>query len=401
MGIYRLLLIIVSPILVILIIKENWKRGLSLKFILQRLGYSYPLFPQNTYWIHCASVGEVNAVTGLIKLLQKPVILTVGTTSGYQVAQNLPNNVTVCALPFDWVSSIKRFLKAANPSLLWVVETEIWPQLFKQCANQKIPITIINARITNKILLAPNWIKDYYRQSLKLVEKVLTKDFNNLTEFQKLGVEAHKCQALGNLKYSNIQQKKHSISSNRPFILLASSHADEEVQFAKKWLCSNRAEQLIIAPRHPERTAAIIKDLQALNLTCSISQGVHVDSHTNVHIINKLGLLPPLFQNAEVVIMGGSFVAKGGHNVLEPASCGAAIISGNHMSNFIDEARSLVEENALIQCADYCEAIEKVLHLLKNDALRKKMQEQALKHIEKQKDLVQKYMAVLIGPQNK
>ncbi len=135
-------------------------------------------------------------------------------------------------------------------------------------------------------------------------------------------------------------------------MLVASTHDDEELQITKHWLNLNRNELLFIAPRHPERCPTIIRQLKQLNpdLTIAVhSQHDVIDNHTRIYILDTVGELINYFADAKLVIMGGSFVPIGGHNILEPAQFGCAIICGPYMDNFKDEVNLLLEKNALLQ----------------------------------------------------
>jgi len=177
---YRLLTIFLWPIFLIYTLKISL-RDKSLCYLFQRMGFSYPAQKNKTIWIHCASVGEVNTYRALhLQLLQQlpdtHFVITTNTVTGARtVAQHNFTNTQHCYLPVESAFAIKRFIKAWQPSQCLIMETEIWPLLYKLCHSKNISISIINARLSHRSLNANNWIKSLYKTSLLQVKQVLCK----------------------------------------------------------------------------------------------------------------------------------------------------------------------------------------------------------------------------------
>lgn len=166
------------------------------------------------------------------------------------------------------------------------------------------------------------------------------------------------------------QNKLFSI--NRKYALLASTHENEELKIYNIWKDLKRKELLIIAPRHPERADNIIKNLQCQQLS-SRSKNQAITNDTEVYLLDTVGELKSYFKNAELVIMGGSFVPVGGHNILEPASYNAAIITGPYMENFEQEKNLLLEKEAIIQASSINQLEKQIITLLEDNQLREKL----------------------------
>lgn len=385
---YRLLTIILSPVLFGYI---SWlaKKNKSSGYFWQRLGFNYSHLPKNCLWFHCASVGEVNTLLPLIKNIhqkdeQKKILITTNTVTGACIVrqQNL-DYLFHCYLPFDWWNTVNRFLSNVNPVALHVVETEIWPTLFTTCHNKKIPIDIINARLSKKTTAANNWVKSLLKYSLSKVNAIYARSEDNAEAYRQLGAPADIVSTLGNLKFTTLLSNektatRNNLRINREYVLLASTHQDEELQIYNVWKKLDRDELLVIAPRHPERCDSIIKQLDCNDIAIRKSnqniQSSNITEQTKVFILNTVGELTSLFEKSKVVIMGGSFVAIGGHNILEPASYNKAIITGPHMENFKDELDLMKSKQAILQTKSYEELQIEIAKLLDDENYRNNLE---------------------------
>ncbi len=382
MFFYRLLIILLSPVFLGHIIWKSISNQQS-RYFWQRLGFNYPKLPENCLWFHCASVGEVNTVLPLLKNLHKKnnllsfIITTNTVTGGIIVKQQKLDYLFHSYLPFDWRFSIKRFITATNPTVLHILETEIWPNLFKLCHDKNIAIHIINARLSSKTTTANPLIKALLKTALSNVSKISARSVSNAKAYALLGADENIISTIGNLKLTTALHTSESrqnklFSINRKYALLASTHENEELKIYNIWKDLKRKELLIIAPRHPERADNIIKNLQCQQLS-SRSKNQAITNDTEVYLLDTVGELKSYFKNAELVIMGGSFVPVGGHNILEPASYNAAIITGPYMENFEQEKNLLLEKEAIIQASSINQLEKQIITLLEDNQLREKL----------------------------
>ncbi len=405
---YQILIRILSPFIVIFLAFEAIKKQGGKRFFKQRIGFSYATRPPTSsqpIWIHCASVGEVKSIETLVKklLATETVFITTSTTTSSNIVKTLfSTQVIHYYLPFDWSSAMQRFLKKTNPKALWIVETEIWPNLYQLAHKKNIPITILNARLSSKTLNAPKWLQKTYKSALKYPSRILAKSTKEAEHFMQLGAPSNIISIVGNLKYSALKSlPEYPNQTNKPYILLASSHQDEEYQISQIWLALKRPEQFIIIPRHPQRISIINKQL--LTLTASIgifSAGDNPKDDFKIFIDDRIGFLMPWFSHAEIVIMGGSFTSKGGHNILEPAALKKAIIVGSDMSNFEDENLLLKQAQGSMQCAGYHDLKKSLITLLIDKNQRLKMGENAFQAIQPQLNILDDYLRILIQDLN-
>ena len=386
MIIYQLLIRVLSPLLWLLILIEAIKHKAGMTFLLQRLGLSYPTLAKSSQrlWFHCASVGEVKAAEPIIRALQAQhdILITTNTPTGKQIVESLfADSVEHRYLPLDWPFSLKRLIAACKPTQLYVLETEIWPNLYRLCHQQGIDLCILNARMSRKTLSTPKWLKDAYRQSLANVSQVLARSPAEAERFIIMGAPADKVITAGNLKYAQVAAvTKNPDPIGREYVLLASSHADEELAISQLWLQHQRSELLVIVPRHPKRSESIQKQLLAISKPLKVaSKGESPDSETKLFLDDRLGKLMPLYEHAKLVIMGGSFVPKGGHNVIEPAAYQRPIITGPDMHDFEEEMALLKQYQGIVQCQDYAQLESAIKTLIDNANQRQELGQSAKK----------------------
>ena len=356
---YKLLLFILFVPLAIYTLWQSL-RAFELRYFFQRLAIFYgSKIQKNGLWIHTASVGEVNAVIPLIlKITEEnptlPITLTSNTiTSASVVKKQLPDNIGHFYFPLDYSWAIKRIINKIKPKAIFIVETEFWPNFYTHAVQKNIPLIIINGRISEKTLHAKDWLKNIYARILPLVTKVLARSETDQARFIELGLPENKIEVLGNIKFSDLTSEEiKPIHLERKYVLAASTRDDEEQLIVDAWMKSeNKDYLLVIVPRHPHRLTEIIKQLKSYDLNISVrSKGDKISVNTNIYIADTIGELKKFIAGSEFVLMGGSFVEKGGHNILEVAQLGKAVIFGTDMRNFMDEAKIFIKYNAGIQC---------------------------------------------------
>ena len=382
-------------------------RHKSLRYLLQRMGFAYPRFRQPPLWMHCASVGEVNTALPLLRLLAEqypaiPLLVTTSTITGAAMLQKQrPDNVTHSYLPVDTLGSVNLFLHLTQPRLALIMETEIWPLLYKTCAKHKIPMSIINARLSHRTTNAGNWVKALYKESLQSVQHILARSDTDAERYINLGASAQNCETIGNLKFAgNVDEDTIATLDNftrRPYILAASTHDDEEWQLAKLWVERDFKPLLVIAPRHPERGRKIVRQMKNLNFPVPLrSKQQAIDDHTRIYIADTLGELPSLLSHAQLVFMGGSLIPHGGQNLLEPARLGKAILIGPHSHNFEAEVNLLLQHHACVQVEDVEQLGDEISRLLLQPDQAVELAQNAKQLMSQQQDIAQRYLDKLV-----
>ncbi len=404
---YRLLLFFLSPF-IYLYLAVHSLRNRNSRFFWQRTGFKTGTLPRHALWLHCASVGEVITILPLIKEIyrrhpDKNIIITTNTITGAKiVAQQKFAQLTHAYLPFDFSYAIKRFLHKIKPQLLLVVETEIWPNLFYYCNKNNCPISIINARLSIKTTAANNWVKSKLKTALQYPDHIYTRSQMDAAAYLALGAGNSKIETIGNLKYGRTGNtlKQPAVPVQRDYILAASTHNNEEYQITHIWLKLKRKELLFLAPRHPERCPGIIRQLKQLEPTLNIaihSQHDTVTNQTDIYMLDTVGELLHYFSSAKLVIMGGSFVNIGGHNILEPAHYGRAILCGPYMDNFNAEKNLLLEKEALIQVQSWLLLEDKLNELLNNKEKIRRLENNVLAISDNFNHIVTDYANIIDG----
>jgi len=402
MPTYQLLIRLLSPLIWLIIAIESVKSKGGWRFFLQKMGLSFPNLkhPTKPIWIHCASIGEVKAAEPLIQALlaNHTILITTNTaTSRALINELFGTQITHCYLPFDWPFALNRLIKKYQPTKLWVMETEIWPNLFRAATKNDIELSILNGRLTEKTFNSPTWLQAAYRNSLQLVDKVIARTNQDAELFIKLGANPDSVLVLGNIKYSaqpDAQQQTRPIQ--RDYLLAASTHADEELNITQAWLELERPELLVIVPRHPKRSASVQKQLSFIGSSLLVaSKGEQPNELTKVYLDDRIGKLLPLYAYADLVIMGGSFVPKGGHNILEPAAFKKAILTGLDSRDFEDEMKLLTENQGIIQVEDYNQLKTNIKELLEHPDKAETLGENAFRTIQKQRNILNNYLAAL------
>ena len=356
---YKLLLFI---LFVPLALYTLWQsvRAFEFRYFLQRLAIFFGTKPKaGGIWIHAASVGEVNAVIPLILKINAeqpdtPITLTSNTTTSAAIAlKQFPLDVQHIYFPLDYLWAMKRIIKLINPKAIFIVETEFWPNLYRYANKKDIPLIIINGRISEKTLHAKDWLKKIYAITLPLVTKVYARSETDKDRFIQLGANTADIEVLGNIKFSALTSDKiEPIKLDRSYVLAASTRDDEEQLIVDAWLKAEHDNHLlVIVPRHIQRLNDIVKQLQKFNLNIAIrSKNDSLTPKTDIYIADTMGELKQFMAGSEFVLMGGSFVQKGGHNIVEVAQLGKAVVFGPDMRSFEDEAKIFIEYNAGIQC---------------------------------------------------
>ena len=373
MFLYRLLNFLLFPLTFSYLC---WKavRHKQVRYLKQRLGIGLGGIPKKCLWLHCASVGEVNTALPLLHELhrrnpQQCFLVTTNTpTSAAIVVRQQQPWLFHAYLPFDWMLSVTLFVSTLKPVALCVLETELWPNLFSICHSSRIPIVIINGRLSPKTTSTYKWVRKVLGQLLQLTEHIYTRSEADHDAFIKLGANKTRVALIGNLKYSPpAAQSVDTPKIDNEYLVVASTHFDEEIHILRCWMQLDRKELLVIAPRHPERSDEILKQLGSVTGAIAVrSNEDEITESTKVYLLDTVGELSNWFAGARLVVMGGSFIPHGGHNLLEPAHFGKAVIFGPSMENFRDEAQLMLRKHAAVQVASFEKLCEQLQHFLTN-----------------------------------
>ncbi len=368
--VYRLISFLFLPLWLVHAIWHGHKQNMAC-YLRSRLWGNENRSKKPHVWVHAASVGEAEAITPLVRALcnrGETILFTSFTATGYRtIRRNFGDSVEPGIIPIDFSWFCARFLLQHNIKLCLLMETELWPELLYQTARRGIPIVQVNARLSRKTLKSPRLIHSLLHRTMSYISLHLTRNDNDRENLMKFGAPQQKIKIVGNLKSAIDLSPNYPRIIERDYLLLASSHDNEESLLLSHRPASVEKLLIVIAPRHPTRSKALQQQLSRLGInfsTRSLSQSI--TPQTEVYLADTLGELKALMAHALIVVMGGSFDQTGGHNLIEPAALGCAIITGPSDANIREDIALLGDGVGIFQVRDMAECWEKAEYLLAN-----------------------------------
>lgn len=395
---YTLILALVAPLLLFGLYKSKPNKPKFGKRWKEHFGITPKLTSnQRPIWIHAVSVGESIAATPLIKESKKqnpdqPIIVTTTTSTGAEQIAKLGSLVEHRYMPIDFGFAVKGFLKAIQPKKMLIIETELWPNTLHQVSKFGVPITVVNARLSEKS--RNNYAK--FQPVFNIIEPYLTKILcqsqSDADHFESLGVAKSKLAITGSIKFDiqiadTIKEKAKALRSelgeHRPIWIAASTHKgeDEQILNAHKNVLEIYPDALlIIVPRHPERFDSVVQLCQSSGFTTTRRTNADIQScaKSQVYVGDTMGEMLILIGAADICFMGGSLIGDkvGGHNVLEPAALGIPTISGPSYFNFKEITERLLSTDGIMICEGHS-LDSKVIQLLEDKHSATNMANQA------------------------
>lgn len=358
----------------------------------QRFGFGYPHISGGSIWIHAVSVGEVQAAVPLANALARRftgrslLVTTVTPTGAERVVTLLGDSVHHCFIPFETPFAVTRFFNAVRPDIALIMETEIWPNLYYECGRRHVPLILVSARISPNSVISYRRFLPLFRETLSYGIVIAAQSETDAERFRALGAAPERTKVTGNIKFDIelpgdlVERGKSFRRDNfegRPVWVAASTHDGEEDQVI---LAHRRIRErfpdalLILAPRHPERFAAVRSLLHRKGLDfVARTDGTPCTADTEVYLGDTLGDVPLFYAAANVAFVGGSLVPIGGHNLLEPAALGLPVITGPHLFHTLDIAQKFDTLGASIAVDNAEELAEAVADLFADAARAQKI----------------------------
>lgn len=339
-------------------------------------------------WVHAVSVGELLAVAPLVeRMLQewpdKAVLITNTTPTGSEQTQKLfGGRVEHTWFPFDTPLVTGAFLRHWSPQLVVMVETEIWPNIMASAREQGIPVALVNARLSARSARGYARLGEFTRETLKGFSLIAAQSKSDDRRFRRIGADPNAMQVVGSIKFDidlaarrgQLEVIKSELGSDiksRPLWAAASTHPGEEQLVIDAYQALRQrgiATRLLLAPRHPNRTGDIIKLLEKAGLSYQRrSERVAINVDTDVLIIDTLGELSAFLGLADAAFIGGSLVPRGGHNPIEAAAWGCAVITGPHVINFATIVRDMERGGAIRVVVDQEELADRLASVWEGD----------------------------------
>jgi 3-deoxy-D-manno-octulosonic-acid transferase len=347
-------------------------------------------------WVHAVSVGEVQAASALVAALRAQhramaITLTSATPTGRARArQALPADVDVRFAPYDLPQLVQRALARLQPRLLLIVETELWPNLLHECVRAGVPVLFASARVSARSARRYQRFPGLLRASLAGQVWVLAQTRADADRFVALGAAPERVEVAGNIKFdreldAGVRQRgaqlRAAYAPRRGLWAAGSVHPAEWpiVLEAHKAVCAQQpGTLLVLAPRHRERFDAAAAAVSAQQLSCARRSTGADGTQVQVLLLDTLGELVDFYAAADATFVGGSLIAVGGHNLLEPAALGVPVLAGPYQHNSPDVARLLSLKGGLRLVYGAAELAQAVTELLTDAAARGRQGEAAL-----------------------
>ncbi len=371
----------------------------------ERFGHYAPDLPTsdvNWVWVHAVSLGETRTAAILIKGLRENfpdmrLLLTHGTATGREEGQKIlrAGDVQVWQ-PWDSKAAVARFFTAFQPSLGLILETEIWPNWVRYAQQFKVPLVLVNARMSEKSLRKALRWPSLMKPAYKGLSAVLAQTNEDAVRLQSLGAQV--TEVTGNLKFDATPDPTqvtlgHAWRSRLtgPVLMLASSREGEERLWLKAWQSYVKGHpktpvQWLIVPRHPQRVAEVEQLM--------LAQGQGISRRTSwadeealpaanspgsvIYLGDSLGEMALYYSLADVALLGGSFEVLGGQNLIEAAACACPIVMGPHTFNFSDASDAALSAGAATRAVDMLDAIEKAVTVAMDPCARQQQSDKAL-----------------------
>lgn len=397
---YRLLALMLYPLWMIHALQHGRRYALD-RYRSMRMSQDTPDHDRPDHdpriWVHAASVGEVRAIIPLVQALLDDghkILFTSFTASGFQAIQrDLADSVRSTVIPIDCYWHCRRFFTRNNIKLGLIMETELWPELLYQARHHNVELLLVNARLSARSLEANRFVRALLSHTLRYFVQILTRSSADQEALQSLGASPADIRILGNLKAQQHPTSNPTRLVAREYLLLASSHAGEELALLTSRPAAAQSKLLVIAPRHPARSKTIQAEIDGLGLRYAVrSLSQAVTAETEVYLADTLGELNQLMAHAEVVIMGGSFDDTGGHNLIEPASLGCAIITGPSDSNIDADIKMLGAGQGVIQVKTIDACWSTIMDLLEQPERAQALTKEAQARLARQPDILQSYL---------
>jgi 3-deoxy-D-manno-octulosonic-acid transferase len=353
-------------------------------------------------WIHAVSVGEVLAIARLVeelrrRLPQHRIFLSTTTDTGQALARKRFGEDSVFYFPMDFAFAIRPYLRALRPQLVVVAETEFWPNFLRLAMVSGARIAVVNARISDRSL--PNYrrFRGVLKQVLANIDLFLAQTPDDAARLHDIGADQTRVRVGGNLKFDIPAPADPPIAASLrasigaaeagPVLVCGSMVDGEEPLLLKAFetlLAQHARAVMILAPRHPERFSAVAAWLEQMSIPFFLRTAWQGESLAGkVLLLDTIGELAAIYSLADIAFVGGSLVPRGGHNIIEPAQYGVAIVVGQHTENFRDII-NLFDDRKAVRIASPAELPLVLLELLANDGERKALGQRAAETLRSQ-----------------
>jgi 3-deoxy-D-manno-octulosonic-acid transferase len=382
---YVLVLLFTAPFWILAVLfSARWRRGLGERLggIPRRAG------DKPCLWVHGASVGEALLAGGFVAEWRRrhpdwDVAVSTFTPTGQDVAKKTFPDLPVFFWPLDLGFCVRRALGRARPAAVALVEMEVWPGFVKECANRRIPVVVVNGRISERS--ARRYAKLPFGGTFRLVARFCAQSEEFAARARELGFPADRVEVTGNMKFDGLPEAPSAeargalaarlgLEAEAPVLVGGSTHDPEEkhlVSAFEELKSEFERLRLVLVPRHPERAGEVARAVAEAGFEVArktdIDAGV-APGRDAVLVVDTVGELRALWGLATVAYVGGSLTSRGGQNVMEPAAMGKPVVFGPDMTNFREARDLLAAERGCRQVADAAALLPAIRELLSDPA---------------------------------
>ncbi|MGK2859169.1 MAG: 3-deoxy-D-manno-octulosonic acid transferase [Thermoanaerobaculia bacterium] len=389
---YEVLLVLVFVLASPWFLLIGLMRGKYLPSLGARLGRHAGEPSANDLWVQAVSVGEVIAARTIVRAIQNErpglsVVVTTTTLTGQAMAKKLFPECRIAYFPFDFTISVKRFLDHYSPRAYVTVETEIWPNVTRICAERGIPVGLVNGRISDRSFTRYRRIRFVLAPVLALYRSMSVREEVDRERLAAMGAPGERIHVDGNVKFDfdagdaplEIAPEITRLARGRKIVVLGSIVEGEDELVARELPRILAAGAFVVlAPRKPERFDATAKAIEAAGVRMLRRSALEPGKgEADLLMLDSIGELARVYKLAALAFVGGSLVPTGGHNPIEPAACGVPVAFGPHMSNFREIASVFLDSDAAIEVATPAALTRLVDEILHDDAKRAEYAERA------------------------
>ena len=429
---YQILLLSLVPFLFVQFLCKKKIKGFKEQFMVRFFGYSdviqgsHKRLKKNLVWIHAVSLGEVQGVTPLLEKLHErgpdcTIFLTVTTKTAWDYMQQYLKTVIFLdaqkfrmeILPLDFPWATKRFCQDLKPSVLALMETEIWPNLIRSCKMNKTRVIVVNGRLSPGSFRAYKMGKMFFRKILNEIDMVVAQSDKDSDRFKELGYEK-KISVVSNLKF-DVRPKKHHLVNGeelrsrlakKTVWLALSTREGEEKEISSLWkqrIFSEKDEVLIIVPRHPERFYKVLREVEITGCIADTKtnflkqESIYPKKCPSILIGDSIGEVQMYLAASDIVLIGGSVIRKGGQNPLEACIQKKIIFFGNYMFNFENISNDLIKENGAVLIETYNEWFSEGQKILNDENRCNSLRDNAFDFIARRGGSSEKYADIILN----
>lgn len=403
--------------------RGNWQEGFSQRFGRYNSKLKQALTNRNVLWLHAVSVGEVNICTQLIRALEprspnlKIVVSTTTSTGMGELRKALPAHIEKIYYPIDGKKIVRRALANLHPIGIVLVEAEIWPNLLWTAADRRVPVFLVNARLSPKSFRGYKRFGFIFKNIFKSFAGVGCQDASDEARLRELGFRSEKIHVVGNLKFdaAKIDERRVldvpgmfaqlGVKSNAPILVAGSTHAGEEGILADVFLRLRKKFPdlfLVLVPRHFERGKEVGRELESRGVkfiyrSVITSETRHEPGALDCLLVNTTGELRFFYEHASVIFVGKSLTAEGGQNPIEPGALGKPMVFGPNMQNFAQIAEAFVKGDAAVRVRDAAELEQSLACLLADEARRGVLGKNALQVVRENLGAMERTVEMILG----